>query len=133
DGSTSMQIAALPWVPINRLVGAQELLGLAEQPFQTYATEMARIFGALCQGFDPAKCNVLTAHFFVSGAVVAGSERALSIGDLYAVTPQAIPVSPQYVALGHVHKPQRVPGVAVSARYSGSLLQLDFGEVEQEK
>jgi exonuclease SbcD len=133
DGSTSVQIAALPWVPINRLVGAQQLLGLAEQPFQTYATEMARILGALCKGFDPAKCNVLTAHIFVSGAVVAGSERALSIGDLYAVTPQAIPVSPQYVALGHVHKPQRVPGVAVPARYSGSLLQLDFGEVDQEK
>jgi len=133
DGSTSLQVAALPWVPINRLVAAQEMLGLAEQPFQTYATEMARILGALCQGFDHAKCNVLAAHLFVSGAIVAGSERALSIGDLYAVTPQAMPVSPQYIALGHVHKAQRVPGVAVPARYSGSLLQLDFGEVEQEK
>ena len=133
DGSTSLQVAALPWVPINRLVAAQQLLGLAEQPFQTYATEMARILGALCQGFDHAKCNVLAAHVFVSGATVAGSERALSIGDLYAVTPQAIPVTPQYVALGHVHKAQRVPGVAVPARYSGSLLQLDFGEVDQEK
>ncbi|MDQ3671675.1 MAG: exonuclease SbcCD subunit D [Actinomycetota bacterium] len=133
DGSTSMQIAALPWVPINRLVEVQDVLGLAEEPFQAYTTEMSRILAALCHAFDPAKCNVLVGHFYVSGAVPSGSERPLSIGELYAVTPQAVPVSPQYVALGHVHKPQKVPGVAVPARYAGSLLQLDFGEVGQEK
>jgi exonuclease SbcD len=133
DGSTSVQIAALPWVPINRLVVVQDVLGLAEKPFQTYTTEMARILAALCHGFDPSKCSVLAGHFFVSGAVPSGSERPLSIGELYAVTPQAIPVSPQYIALGHVHKPQRVPGVAIPARYAGSLLQLDFGEVGQKK
>jgi exonuclease SbcD len=76
---------------------------------------------------------VLTAHLYVSGAKPAGSERALTIGDLFAVAPQAIPATAQYVALGHVHRPQRVPGVAVPARYAGSLLQLDFGEAGQEK
>jgi exonuclease SbcD len=32
------------------------------------------------------------------------------------------------VALGHVHRPQEIPGAAVPARYAGSLLQLDFSE-----
>jgi exonuclease SbcD len=133
DGSTSTQFAVLPWVTERRLVGAAELMGLAEQPFQTYATEVARLLGVLCAAFDPKKCNVLAAHVYVSGAKPAGSERHLTIGDLFAVAPQAIPATPQYVALGHVHRPQRVPGVAVPARYAGSLLQLDFGETGQEK
>jgi DNA repair protein SbcD/Mre11 len=133
DGSTRMQLACLPWVPINRLLQTSLLLGLAEETFQAYTTEMARILDRLCQGFDPSACTVLLGHFFVSGTVTSGSERPLSIGDLYAVTAQAVPTRVQYVALGHVHKPQRVPGVAVPARYAGSILQLDFGEVGQQK
>jgi DNA repair protein SbcD/Mre11 len=133
DGSTSAQIAALPWVSERRLVGAAELMGLAEQPFQTYAAEMARVLEALCEPFDHFKCNLLAGHLYISGAKPAGSERSLTIGDLYAVAPHAIPATAQYVALGHVHRPQRIPGVAVPARYAGSLLQLDFGEVGQEK
>jgi exonuclease SbcD len=133
DGSTALQLACLPWVPVGRLIETRHLLGLEEEPFQAYTTEMAGVLKALCQGFDATKCNVLVGHVFVSGALTSGSERPLSIGELYAVTPQAIPTSPQYVALGHVHKPQKVPGVAVPARYAGSLLQLDFGEVGQEK
>lgn len=133
DGSTSVQIAALPWVTERRLIGAAELMGLAEQPYQTYAAEVARLVEALCAAFDPSKCNVLAAHMYVSGAKPAGSERALTIGDVFAVAPQAIPATAQYAALGHVHRPQRVPGVSVPARYAGSLLQLDFGEAGQEK
>ena len=34
---------------------------------------------------------------------------------------------------GHVHRPQRVPGSSRPAYYSGSPLQLDFGEVDQQK
>jgi exonuclease SbcD len=128
-----MQLACLPWVPITRLLETSLLLGLAEETFQAYTTEMARILDRLCQGLDPSACTVLLGHFFVSGTATSGSERPLSIGDLYAVTAQAVPTSVQYVALGHVHKPQRVPGVAVPARYAGSPLQLDFGEVGQEK
>ncbi len=133
DGSTSAQVAVLPWVTERRLIGAAELMGLAEQPYQTYATEVARLLEALCAAFDPGKCNVLAGHLYISGAKPAGSERQLTIGDLFAVAPQAIPATAQYVALGHVHRPQRVPGVGIPARYAGSLLQLDFGEAGQDK
>ena len=62
----------------------------------------------------------------------AGSERQLTIGDLFAVAPQAIPPHRAVRRVGHVHRPQRVPGVAAPARYAGSL-QLDFGEAGQQK
>ena len=43
------------------------------------------------------------------------------MGDAYAATPQAIPAGPQYVAMGHIHAPQKVPGAPVPAEYAGSL------------
>jgi len=76
---------------------------------------------------------ILVAHFMVSGVRVSHSERELHIGEAYAATAQAIPAGPQYVALGHIHAPQSVPGAAVPAEYAGSVLSLDFGEAGERK
>src|SRR3954471_21545324 len=94
---------------------------------------MARLIGAMCQPFASTACRVFAGHLFVSGSATGTSERPLSIGDLFAIAPQALPGGANYVALGHIHRPQRVRGASVPARYAGSLLQLDFGEVGQEK
>jgi exonuclease SbcD len=64
---------------------------------------------------------------------VSHSERELHIGDAYTATAQAIPAGPQYVALGHIHAPQPVPGAPVPAAYAGSLLPMDFGEAGETK
>jgi exonuclease SbcD len=132
DGSMTAQIAVLPWVTERRIISAVELMGLAEAPNQLYADEMGRLMKALCAGLDPKKCSLFAGHLFVSGAQLGGGERTLTVGQIYGVTAQALP-QVQYVALGHVHRPQRVSGCAVPARYAGSLLQLDFGETEQKK
>jgi exonuclease SbcD len=80
----------------------------------------------------------LVAHFLVGGAKVHGhgaprGERSLHMGEAYAATSAAIPPGPQYVALGHIHAPQPVPGARVPAEYAGSLLELDFGEAGEAK
>lgn len=81
--------------------------------------------------------TVFSAHFMVSGVTIArGSprgEKELSIGEAYAATSAAVPTGYSYVALGHIHAPQPVPGAGVSAEYAGSLLQLDFGEAGEQK
>jgi exonuclease SbcD len=132
DGSMVAQIAALPWVTERKIVSATELMGLAEAPNQLYADELGRLMKALCANLDPRKCTLFAGHLFVSGAALGGGERTLTIGQIYGVTAQALP-QVQYVAPGHVHRPQRVAGSAVPARYAGSLIQLDFGETEQKK
>ena len=55
-------------------------------------------------------------------------ERDIHIGQAYAATESSVPTTLDYVALGHIHAPQRAPGANVPAEYAGSLLQLDFGE-----
>lgn len=80
----------------------------------------------------------LVAHFLVGGAKVHGhgaprGERELHMGEAYTATSEAIPPGPQYVAMGHIHAPQAVPGAKVPAHYAGSLLELDFGEAGEQK
>lgn len=80
----------------------------------------------------------LVAHFLVGGSKVHGhgaprGERELHMGTAYTATTEAVPPGPQYVALGHIHAPQPVPGAKVPAQYAGSLLELDFGESGEEK
>jgi DNA repair protein SbcD/Mre11 len=133
DGSQTAQVAALPWVPERALFGAEEMMGLEEDPNKAYAEELPRLLTALCSTFDAGKVHLLAAHVFVGGSRVGGGERELSVGDIFAIAPQALPNTPQYIALGHVHRPQEVPAAGVPARYAGSLLQLDFGEREQGK
>jgi len=127
------QVAVLPWVSERSLFGAEEMMGLQPEPYQAYAEQIPRLLRALCEPFDPSKINVLAGHLFVSGSGLGGGERELTIGQTFAVTAAALPTSPQYIALGHVHRPQGVPGAPIPARYSGSTLQMDFGEVEQAK
>ncbi len=81
---------------------------------------------------------MLAAHFMVTGASLGGhgvprGERQLHIGKAYSATEQAIPPSLAYVAMGHIHAPQRVPHAAIPAEYAGSLLELDFGEAGEQK
>lgn len=82
--------------------------------------------------------TLLVAHFMVTGARVGGhgaprGERELHMGEAYAAGEGAIPASIGYVAMGHIHAPQPVPGANVPAEYAGSLLELDFGEAGEQK
>lgn len=106
---------------------ADRLRGISEA-YSSYAGELA--------GTDAVQ--FLVAHFLVGGSKVHGhgaprGERSLHMGEAYAATSEAIPPGPQYVALGHIHAPQPVPGAKVPAEYAGSLLELDFGEAGEEK
>ncbi|MGE3961678.1 MAG: exonuclease SbcCD subunit D [Dehalococcoidia bacterium] len=130
-------LAALPWVPEGRALNAEEILGPEFESFQGYAQFVGDVYAQAARGFEDGAVNVFAAHAFIDGAKVAtvdGSERRIHIGQTYAVSPSVLPGHAQYVALGHVHEPQVVIGAPNNAAtYSGSLLQLDFGEAGQEK
>jgi exonuclease SbcD len=74
--------------------------------------------------------RVLIAHAFVSGGLVSDSERPLTIGGVETVDTQLFDDF-QYVALGHLHRPQRVGHDRI--QYAGSLLKYSFSEVDQPK
>jgi exonuclease SbcD len=132
DRSEVARIAVLPFVQEPRIIDACRLFDPAEQWYQAYADRVARMLAVLAQEFRASTVNVMMAHLLVDGARVGGGERALHLGQIYAVTPHQLPDTAQYIALNHLHRPQRV-ATASWTEYSGSPLQLDFGEVDQAK
>lgn len=113
-----------------------------EEHYKTYADRLRAISTAYARAAERRAgadaVTVLVAHFLVGGVKVHGhgaprGERELHMGQVYAADGRAIPAGPQYVALGHIHAPQPVPGAVVPAEYAGSLLQLDFGEAGEKK
>jgi exonuclease SbcD len=77
---------------------------------------------------------VAMGHLFtVGGQTVDGDGvRELYIGSLAQVGRDVFPEGIDYLALGHLHIPQRVGG-SDFIRYSGSPLPIGFGEAGQEK
>ncbi len=69
--------------------------------------------------------SIAVAHAFVSGAEESDSERTISIGDADRVPPGLLEGF-DYVAMGHLHRPQQV---ADGIRYSGSPIPLSYSEV----
>ena len=63
------------------------------------------------------------------GSEEGGSERSIQLGGSYIVNGSCFPKEAQYIALGHVHKPQIVPGTNKKARYSGSPLHYNKKEI----
>jgi len=74
--------------------------------------------------------TALVAHLMVDRAVAGGGERALTLGGAWALPGPALPADADYVALGHVHRPQAVAGRA-GAGYAGSPMALDFSDEGQ--
>ncbi len=67
-------------------------------------------------------------HLYVNGATVSESEREIhSVGGQAAFSSEHFPEGFSYVALGHIHVPQRV-GASETVRYCGSPIPLSFGE-----
>lgn len=134
DGDT-VQIAAVPYLSERGLVRLSDLIGGDEASAKTrYRETIRRVIAAVCAGFAPGHGHVLMLHGTLDGARPSGSERdfQFDLSKGYTLGEADLPAQAGYVALGHIHRPQRV-GVTPPAYYSGSVVQLDFGEAEEEK
>ena len=75
-----------------------------------------------------------TGHLFTAGGQTVDGDgvRELYVGSLAHVTTGIFPTSFDYLALGHLHVPQKVNDLE-TIRYSGSPLPMGFGEAKQQK
>ena len=77
----------------------------------------------------PGVRSVVLAHAFVGGAEPSESERDICVGGVDRV-PESVFDGVDYVALGHLHRPQALTG---RLRYSGSPLPYSFAEAGHAK
>ena len=102
---------------------------LQDEAIRDHHSATAAMVEHICKKRTTSR-SVLVAHAFVQGSSISESERPLSIGGLDTV--DASVFSPfDYVALGHLHRPQAAGHAHV--QYAGSPLKYSASEVTHQK
>ena len=137
-----VQVIALPWISRS---GMMAHLGLSGgDPAKIYEQLEERLTALIHNWLEEADPNlpvILAAHASVQGAKYGGERAVLLGGDL--VLPGSLVRNPRldYVALGHIHKPQNLNANPKKPSgsdhppviYPGSIERIDFGEAHDDK
>ena len=75
---------------------------------------------------------IATGHLFAAGSSTSDSEKEIHVGNLGQIGGDQFPGEFNYVALGHIHRPQIINNMN-HIRYSGSPIPLSFSETEDRK
>jgi exonuclease SbcD len=132
SGETA-RIVLLPWLSQRYILRADKLMGLdADDLSQEYAARATRIISHLARAFSTGTVNLFAGHLTVAGSRLGGGERVAQTIFHYWVDASVFPSDAHAVALGHIHKMQRIPAPC-PLYYCGSPMQLDFSDADDSK
>jgi exonuclease SbcD len=133
-GGETALIGCLPYLHPHLVLSSAESVGMTEEGrVSTYQGKVQEFFRALVDGMqwqDRGAVSIVLAHLHLLECEFGGGEWRSSV---FPINTGFLPAHVQYVALGHLHKPQIVERAKSQARYAGSILQMDFGERDQKK
>jgi len=128
-----LRVGAVPWLSQRHIVRAADLMALdAAEMTGDYRTRLRSIVAAITSSFEPDAVNVVLGHLTIAGGEMGGGERTAQTIFDYWVDATIFPTSAHYVALGHLHKAQKMAGPC-PIHYCGSPLMLDFSDDEDTK
>lgn len=134
-GGLPLNVIGLPWVSRSGLMAALEAdAGEGADIYAEVESRLTQLFEGFLEQADPSLPLVLTAHASVQGAVYGGERMVMLGNDL--VLSGSLVKNPKldYVALGHIHKPQNLnEGQHPPVIYPGSIERVDFGEAKDDK
>ncbi|MFS3929600.1 exonuclease SbcCD subunit D C-terminal domain-containing protein [Priestia flexa] len=124
----TLKVGALPYPSESRL---KEMLAEEDDELllrNSYDERVREIFLKMSSHFTNDSVNIAMSHIYVAGGSSTDSERPIEVGGAYTVAASSLPAAAQYVALGHLHRPQDIKRASTKARYSGSPLAYSFSE-----
>ncbi|MCE7861732.1 MAG: hypothetical protein DYG86_18345, partial [Chloroflexi bacterium CFX2] len=130
-----LQVVAIPWISRSGLMASLEMS--AEKPeeiFSNIESRISEILEDMLSQTDESLPVVLTAHASIEGAKYGG-ERLVMLGNDLVLSGSLVK-NPRfnYVAMGHIHKPQDVnEGNQPPVIYPGSIERIDFGEAKEDR
>ncbi|MEO2219628.1 exonuclease subunit SbcD [Chromobacterium vaccinii] len=137
DGQPGAIVCAIPFIRPRDVLQSQagqsaeeKQISLQEAIHQHYLS----VYQLACNKRDELGLSlpiVATGHLTTVGASASESVREIYVGALEAFPTSAFPPA-DYIALGHIHRPQKVGGLE-HIRYSGSPIPLSFDEALQQK
>ncbi|WP_137938369.1 exonuclease subunit SbcD [Chitinivorax sp. B] len=110
---------------------AEDKLRSLQQAIQQHYQQLFLQAQQRCDQLGGGLPIIATGHLTTVGASASESVREIYVGALEAFPTQAFPAA-DYIALGHIHRPQWVGGLT-HVRYSGSPIALSFDEATQDK
>ncbi len=128
EGENPTVVCAVPFlreVDIHRFTEGEVLEDRVKQVREAIARCYQQIAEICVEKYDCPK--IAMGHLFAAGATVSDSEREIQMGNQSAVTASDFPAAFDYIALGHIHRPQYIAGLK-HIRYSGSPIALSFSE-----
>ncbi|MEZ5056085.1 MAG: exonuclease SbcCD subunit D C-terminal domain-containing protein [Saprospiraceae bacterium] len=135
DGEDIAIVAAIPFLRDRDLVFAYEGESGVDRvdKIRNAIKNHFESVGEICSSVKQNNVPVIgTGHLFAFGAQTAEKQNNIYIGDEANIRIEDIPSVFDYVALGHIHRPQAIGGKE-NVRYSGSIIPLDFSEVADPK
>ena len=130
-----VQVIAMPWVSRSGLMASVDASAVdVRELFARIEDRISCLVEAWMSEADSSLPLILTAHASVEGAMF-GAERMVMLGsDLVLPTSLVKDRRLDYVAMGHIHKPQDVnEGNHPPVIYPGSIERIDFGEAHDKK
>jgi len=126
-------VITLPY-PSEKRLNEVLSIGLTDEDRQkSYSDRIGELFETLSTKYREDTVNLVVSHLYVMGGEESGSERSIQLGGSLSVSPLKFPINAQYSALGHLHRPQKVPGTSGKIRYSGSPIQYSKSEINYSK
>lgn len=103
--------------------------GIEEEERQKgYSDRIGELFSTLSEKYREDTINIAASHLFILGGEESDSERQIQLGGSLAVSAMSLPEKAQYVALGHLHRPQMIKA-KTKCMYAGSPLQYSKSEI----
>ena len=133
-GDEKALVSCLPYLHPHQVLTAAEGTDKSENErlstYQSMVQDYVRALEDTMLQMDKNAVSIFLAHAHISGTEFGGGEWRSSV---FPIDPGILPSQVHYVALGHMHEPQKVAGTNAQTRYAGSILQMDFGERGQQK
>ncbi|MFZ5957500.1 exonuclease subunit SbcD [Pseudomonas knackmussii] len=137
DGTPGALLCAIPFIRPRDLLSsqagqsAQDKQLALQQGIQAHYQALFALAEAKRAELGGQLPIVATGHLTTVGASASESVREIYVGSLEAFPTSAFPQA-DYIALGHIHRPQKVGGLE-HIRYCGSPIPLSFDEARQTK
>lgn len=135
ENQEKILIAAVPYLPDNYLRKLSDTISY-EDKIKAIQQGIERVYLDICHFCREKYPNIpilAMGHLFATGDIIRSEdEREIQVGNEARFDLDRISAHFSYIALGHIHKPQKL-NCAVPAFYSGSPIPLSFSEKKDTK
>ena len=132
NDKSAVAIAAVPYLSESEILPHVSLETQIEKT-ERYRAMIKQLYQRHVDQMPKEIPKILMGHFVVHGGEESGSERIIQIGGSTAVRIGDLPDGIDYMALGHLHRPQSIRGASYPIQYAGSPLPMTFKEALYDK